>query len=102
MNFCTWALRHNSGCGWVTITSHETGLSVTAPVIDYCDCFFGTTDERIVDLQYGVVAALGLDLSRGLYPVTVTPLLPAQGPDALMLPNTKMLGGLGVAAQRAV
>lgn len=73
MNFCTWGLRHREGCGWVRITSHDTGLTVTAPVIDFCDCWVNSPDERIVDLQYGVVTALGLDLSRGLYPVTVEP-----------------------------
>lgn len=71
MNFCTWELRHGSGCGSVTITSLETGLTVRAPVIDYCDCYTGTDRERIIDLQYGVVAALGLDLAKGLYPVIV-------------------------------
>ena len=83
MNYCTWALRHNSGCGSVTITSHETGRSVTAAVIDYCDCWTGTADERIVDLQYGVVEALGLDLVAGLYDVTVWPATTA-------LPDTAM------------
>ena len=95
-NLCTWAVRHSSGCGWVTITSLETGLTVTAPVIDCCDCFFGTTDERIIDLQHGVVAALGLDLSQGLYPVTVwragaaSNTLPATVPDTAVSPWTSL------------
>lgn len=71
MNFCTYARRVTEGCGWVTIQSHDTGVTVTVRVVDYCDCYTGTADERIVDLQPGVVAALGLDPSRGLYPVTV-------------------------------
>ena len=71
MNFCTWAVRHSSGCGEVTIRSHHTGLTVTVPVVDFCDCYTGTPRERIVDLQYGVVEALGLDTMNGLYPVTV-------------------------------
>lgn len=71
MNFCTWVLRHSSGCGSVTITSTQTGRAVTAPVIDFCDCYTGTSRERIIDLEYGVVQALGLSLNRGLYPVTV-------------------------------
>lgn len=71
MNFCTWEVRHSVGCGSVVVQSHDTGLTVTVPVVDFCDCYTGTADERIVDLQYGVVAALGLDQSRGLYPVTV-------------------------------
>lgn len=74
MNFCTWTLRHSSGCGSVTITSLETGVTVTAPVIDFCDCYTGTDNERIVDLQWEVVKALRLNLDRGLYPVIVKPL----------------------------
>jgi hypothetical protein len=72
MNFCTWTLRHSAGCGWVTVTSSQSGLSVTVPVVDFCDCYTGTPDERIIDLQYDVVAALGLSLSTGLYEVTVS------------------------------
>ena len=73
MNSCTWVRRHSSGCGWVTITSVQSGRSVTVPVIDFCDCFTGTPDERIVDLQYGVRDALGLNPSAGLWPVLVEP-----------------------------
>lgn len=75
MNFCTWTLRHTYGCGSVMITSLETGITVTAPVIDFGDLYTGTPDERIVDLQWGVVDALGLDINRGLYPVEVWPVL---------------------------
>lgn len=71
MNFCTWSLRTKVGCGSVLVTSVETGLEVVVPVVDFCDCYTGTADQRIVDLKYDVVAALGLDLSAGLYPVRV-------------------------------
>jgi hypothetical protein len=76
MNWCTWVHRHEHGCGSVTIRSYDTGITVTAPVIDFCDCYFLTSDERIIDLQYGVVDALGLDRSRGLYKVEVWPVAP--------------------------
>jgi hypothetical protein len=73
MNFCTWAYRNEHGCGSVTISSVDTGITVTVPVVDYCDCYTGTSDQRIVDLQWGVLDALGLDSSRGLYEVEVWP-----------------------------
>lgn len=73
MNFCTWALRHRVGCGQVQITSLDTHRTVTVPVVDFCDCYTGTPRERIVDLQWGVVSLLNLQLSIGLYPVTVQP-----------------------------
>jgi len=73
MNFCTWVVRHNAGCGSASITSVDTGRTVVVPVVDFCDCYTGTPSERIVDLQYGVVTALGLPLSQGLYPVVVEP-----------------------------
>ena len=71
MNYCTWELRHGQGCGSVTITSLETERTVTVPVIDFCDCYTGTARERLVDLQYDVVEALGLPLEQGIYPVRV-------------------------------
>lgn len=72
MNFCTWVRRHEGGgCGFVSIAAHDTGLSVVAPVIDFCDCYTGTSNQRTVDLQYTVVDLLGLSLDQGLYPVTV-------------------------------
>jgi len=85
MNFCTWTHRHAVGCGYAQITSADTGLVVTVPIIDYCFCVVGDS-VRIVDLQWDVVGALGLDLSRGLYPVTVE--LVGSGPTSI--PDTSM------------
>lgn len=73
MNFCTWTWRHTHGCGAVLITSAQTGRRVIAPVVDFCDCYTGTGQERIVDLQTGVLADLGLSRSAGIYTVTVEP-----------------------------
>ena len=73
MPFCTWVLRHSQGCGSARITSLDTGITVTAPIVDYCACVVPGSAHpyRIVDLQWGVVAALGLSRSAGLYPVRV-------------------------------
>lgn len=88
MPFCTWTLRHESGCGLVRVTSTKTGRMVTVPVVDFCLCRVGDS-VRVIDLQYGVVTALGLPLSQGLYPVTVELVggtLPASVPDTAVRP----------------
>jgi hypothetical protein len=72
MNFCTWVVRHSEGCGTVRIRSIDTGRVVIVPVVDFCDCYTNTPNERIVDLQYGVLSALGLSQSKGLYSVEVS------------------------------
>ena len=82
--FCTWTLRHAGGCGWARITSLQTGITIVSPVVDWCQCYRGTAQERIVDLQYGPLKALGLDPAQGLYPVSVE-WLRASG---TLLPNT--------------
>ena len=86
MNDCTWGIRHTVGCGYVRVTALDTGRSIIAPVVDFCDCYTGTSRERLVDLQPGALAALGLDPARGLYPVRVEP---AAG----FLPDTALPGG---------
>lgn len=80
-NWCTWTVRMTTGCGTVTITAKQTGRTVSVPVVDFCDCFTGTPDQRIVDLQSGVVAALGLNAAAGLWPVSV-----ARGLDPVAMP----------------
>lgn len=97
MNFCTWERRHSSGCGSVTITAADTGRTATAPVIDFCDCYTGTTQERIVDLQYGVVQALGLSLSQGLYMVTVWP-IDGTGPEEQQIGPMPSMASTNVSA----
>jgi len=84
MHFCTWTLRHTSGCGSVKITSLQTGKTVVAPVVDWCFCLVpdSSVPHRIIDLQYGVVEALGLSVSTGLYEVDVQRL------STTLIPNT--------------
>lgn len=91
MNFCTWTWRHTHGCGAVLISSAQTGRQVIAPVLDFCDCYTGTSQERIVDLQLGVLADLGLGRSAGIYPVTVEPaqLAPKPVPQPAPKPTPK-------------
>jgi hypothetical protein len=55
----------------VTIRVWSGSLHIDAPVITSCGCFVGTPQERIVDLSPGILAALGLDPGRGLFPVTI-------------------------------
>lgn len=91
-NACTWAVRHHKGCGRVLIRSLETGRATIARVVDFCDCYTGTPDERIIDLQYGVLDALGLDPARGLYRVTVRPYQPWLLPDTAIRMRSEQAG----------
>jgi hypothetical protein len=70
-NWCVWPW---TTCGSVKVTSVDTGLVVEWPVAMYCDCYTGTPKERLVDMPLGLVAALGLSPSQGLYPVIVEPI----------------------------
>jgi hypothetical protein len=72
-NDCTWPF---IDCETVTVTSSDTGLSISVTPVTWCHCWTrvqgpsGETD-RIIDLDPSQVRALGLDPSRGLWRVSV-------------------------------
>lgn len=75
---CVWPW---TACTPIQITSLETGRSIIVTPAMYCDCYTGTPDERIVDLDRATVAALGLDWEDGLYNVSVESLAGGFLPD---------------------
>lgn len=77
-------------CQPVRITSHETEQSVVVTPTMFCDCFTGTPDGRIVDLDPVTLRELGLDPAKGLYPVTVEPVGGEYGSPPALLPDTAL------------
>lgn len=77
-------------CAPIRVTSMSTGLTVTVRPTMYCDCYTGTSDERLVDLDPASLRALGLwdQRSRGLFPITVEPLAGGRTTSTLTLPDT--------------
>lgn len=90
-NDCEWPW---TACVPIRITADETGRAVVVTPTMFCDCRVGLDwgeTTRIVDLDPATVAALGLPMDNGLYPVTVEPV---QGPAIVapqVLPDTRTI-----------
>ena len=82
-------------CQLIAIRSLQTGIVIVVQPRMYGDLFLGDSDpsiDRIVDLDPGAVAALGLDPSEGLWKVEIHPVgdgeLGNPVPPAPVLPDT--------------
>jgi hypothetical protein len=78
-------------CQTISIQSLQTGLVIIVTPTMYGDLYLGDDDpsnDRIVDLDPGMVAALGLDAAAGLWRVNVTPVDARSGQP--LLPDTSM------------
>ena len=81
-NWCVYPWKN---CQAVSITSQRTGRTIYVTPGSFCDCYWPTSNRRLIDLIPSQVLALGESLSSGLYAVTVTPVEQQIG-----VPNTSM------------
>jgi hypothetical protein len=56
---------------YILVTNQDTGISLMAELVDFCECSKGQDDERLVDLSPVLFEALGIPLSRGVQRVTI-------------------------------
>lgn len=57
------------------VTNRKTGRTIRVTIVDWCSCSSGRPWEKAIDLSPAAFQALGLPLSRGIAPVTIS-LLP--------------------------
>jgi hypothetical protein len=82
-----------TNCQTISIRSLDTGITIVVTPVTFCDCYTGTSKERIVDRSLAQVRALGLDPNRGLFPVEVLPVdqgisTPSTDTPPATIPNT--------------
>lgn len=83
-NDCLYPWHH---CQAIAVQSLTTGLRIVVTPTMFGDLYTGTADQRIVDLDPRMVAALGLDPADGLWPVRVEPVNADTGiPDTAVAP----------------
>lgn len=83
VNSCVYPWRT---CQPIRITARTTGMSIVVQPTMFCDCYTGTADQRLVDLDPASLSALGLNFADGLYPVHVEPYSEPTLPDTRMAP----------------
>lgn len=56
----------------VDVTNRINGITIRVTIVDWCSCSSGRPGEKAIDLSPEAFKALGLRLSRGIAPVTIT------------------------------
>jgi hypothetical protein len=56
----------------VLVQSKRTGKKAIVWIVDWCQCYGGGKNERLIDLAPAVWHRLGIDLARGVTEVTIS------------------------------